>query len=242
MTSPPSPASDDPAPPDAGRASARPWYAHLVWIPAGALLELAVSVVFASVLQWPRRFFLFPYVGLAALFAFAFFRWNGIDIARFARHNWRKGLIGGLVTGVVVVWLVLIQPASGRLSGWQLPVDLLWSGVAYGTADALMLTVIPVLAVGRALSGFGWAKSPSGRVWVRVVGFAASLVVAGVYHAGFPEFQGPEIAGAVVGNAFFALAYVLTGSPLAPVVSHIAMHVAGILHGPATVHQLPPHY
>jgi hypothetical protein len=241
MTSTPVSESHVPVP-DGDPPAARPWYAHLLWVPAGALLELGVSLVFASVFRWPRRFFLFPYVGCAAAFTIAFFRWNGIPMRRFVRHNWRKGLVGAAVTSAVVVWLVLIQAGSGRLSGWQLPVDLLWSGVAYGTADALMLTVIPVLATGRALSGFAWARSGAGRVWVRAAGFAASLVVAGVYHAGFPEFQGPEIAGAMVGNAFFALAYLLTGSPLAPVISHIAMHVAGILHGPGTVHQLPPHY
>lgn len=34
------------------------------------------------------------------------------------------------------------------------------------------------------------------------------------------------------------LGYLITGNPLAAVISHIAMHIAGVLHGPDTVVQL----
>jgi hypothetical protein len=39
-----------------------------------------------------------------------------------------------------------------------------------------------------------------------------------------------------------SLGYILTNNPIAAVFSHIAMHTAGVLHGKATVIQLPPHY
>jgi hypothetical protein len=38
------------------------------------------------------------------------------------------------------------------------------------------------------------------------------------------------------------LGYLLTTNPLAAMLSHIAMHIAGVFHGPASVTQLPPHY
>ena len=38
------------------------------------------------------------------------------------------------------------------------------------------------------------------------------------------------------------LGYLLTNNPLTAILSHIAMHIAGVLHGPASVMQLPPHY
>jgi hypothetical protein len=34
----------------------------------------------------------------------------------------------------------------------------------------------------------------------------------------------------------------LTRSPIAAIGAHAAMHVASVLHGMETVHQLPPHY
>ena len=38
------------------------------------------------------------------------------------------------------------------------------------------------------------------------------------------------------------LGYLVTNNPLAAVVSHIVMHIAAVLRGPASVVQLPPHY
>jgi hypothetical protein len=39
-----------------------------------------------------------------------------------------------------------------------------------------------------------------------------------------------------------SLAYLLTRNPVAPVLSHMAMHVAAVLFGLYTAVQLPPHY
>jgi hypothetical protein len=39
-----------------------------------------------------------------------------------------------------------------------------------------------------------------------------------------------------------SLAYIVTGNPIAAVISHVAMHIAAVLHGVETVMQLPPHY
>jgi len=46
----------------------------------------------------------------------------------------------------------------------------------------------------------------------------------------------------VVGNAIITSSYFLTGSPLAAILSHVAMHVTAVLHGMETTLQLPPHY
>ena len=70
-----------------------------------------------------------------------------------------------------------------------------------------------------------------------------SLFVAVSYHQGFPEYRlSGGIAGPTIGNGVMTLGYLLTNNPLAAIFSHIAMHVAGVLHGPASVMQLPPHY
>jgi hypothetical protein len=63
-----------------------------------------------------------------------------------------------------------------------------------------------------------------------------------VYHAGYPEYRGAAMAGPVVGNLAFSLAYLASTNPLGAVLAHAAMHTAGVLHGMETVVQLPPHY
>jgi hypothetical protein len=67
-------------------------------------------------------------------------------------------------------------------------------------------------------------------------------LVTAAYYLGYPEYQGTAIAAPVIGNGIMSLGYLITTNPLASVLSHVAMHVAGVLHGPATVLQLPPHY
>jgi len=39
-----------------------------------------------------------------------------------------------------------------------------------------------------------------------------------------------------------SLAYIITGSPISALISHIAMHIAAVLYGLQTAIQLPPHY
>ena len=63
-----------------------------------------------------------------------------------------------------------------------------------------------------------------------------------LYHLGYPEFRGPQVLVIIVGVGAQCLGYLLSCSPLAPVISHIAMHVAAVLYGIASVSQLPPHY
>lgn len=46
----------------------------------------------------------------------------------------------------------------------------------------------------------------------------------------------------MVGNAIITSSYLLTRSPLAAILSHVAMRVAAVLHGMETTLQLPPHY
>jgi hypothetical protein len=50
------------------------------------------------------------------------------------------------------------------------------------------------------------------------------------------------LQGPLIGNAVLTLAYLLTGSSLAPIGGHVAMHIAAVLHGPGSAIQLPPHY
>jgi hypothetical protein len=130
---------------------------------------------------------------------------------------------------------VLSQPSSDSGSGF----DLLWAGIIYGAVDGLLLTVMPVVAIWQAFS-------PSQSVVAQVVGIAilgmlGSIYVTVAYHLGYPEFRGPRVGMAVAGDSIITLAVLLTGNPLAAILSNAMMHVAAVLHGPETTIQLPPH-
>jgi hypothetical protein len=157
------------------------------------------------------------------------------------RHRWGWGLPGAVVVSGVLIIEVVQQPASSRPHCATLVFALLWVGVVYGTLDALWLTVMPVLALQHMFERFDRRHYWSGKFIRAVVALGASLFVTALYHWGYTEFRGPAIMQPLIGNAIITLGYLLTMNPLTPVVAHIAMHVAAVLHGMATTVQLPPH-
>jgi hypothetical protein len=198
--------------------------------------------LFAGALHLSRELCLLPYLAASGAFLFAYLRWSGLDLREHLLHRWLWGLIGALLSGAAVVANVRSQPGSPAPEGLGLLGALLWLGLVYGLADALLLSVMPVLAVRQAFASREWARGWPGRFLVQTLALAASLFVTAMYHVGYPEFRGPAVAGPLAGNAILTLAYLLSGNPLATILGHVAMHVAAVLHGPESTIQLPPHY
>jgi hypothetical protein len=71
---------------------------------------------------------------------------------------------------------------------------------------------------------------------------AASLFVTAAYHLGYVEFRGPRLLQPLIGNAVLTTGYLMTGSIATPLIGHVIMHGAAVLHGMETTVQLPPHY
>ena len=221
----------------------RVWWSHLLLVPAAALLGFTIAEVFAGLLHLPRSIYLIPYVGLTSLFLYAFLRWSGLSIINLLSHNWVWGVIGAVVLGLFTVSSILSQPASARAEGLALVFDLFWLGVVYGLIDALLLSVLPVLATLQGFSALGWTKKFPEKILVGAIAISASLFVTIAYHLGYPECRVPGgLVGPTLGNGAMTLGYVLTNNPMAAIFSHMAMHIAGVLHGPVSVIQLPPHY
>jgi hypothetical protein len=218
------------------------WYVYLGWIVAAGVLGFAISSIFAGLLRLPRSIYLIPYVGLAGLFLYAYVRWSGLSIGNLLRHNWHWGLIGAVLLAAFTVKNILSQPSSPRSEGFTLVFDLLWSGVTYGLMDALLLSILPVLATWQAFTLLNWTENWPGKILVGAIAAIASLLVTAAYHLGYPEYRGGGLFGPVIGNTAMTLGYLITNNPLAAILSHIAMHITAVLHGPASVMQLPPHY
>jgi hypothetical protein len=218
------------------------WYAYLAWILLAGLLGFGISYVFAGRMHLSRRIFLVPYVILSGLFFYLFMSWSGISFREMVLHNWVGGLVGAVLLAAFLIKNILSQPVSPRTKGLLFAWDVLWLGVIYGLTDALLLSVFPVLAAWQAFDLLGWTGSWYGSLLVGLIAVFASLLVTVAYHAGYPEYQGKGMVGPVIGNTTMTAGYLLTSNPLAAMFSHMAMHIAGVLHGPATVVQLPPHY
>lgn len=217
------------------------WWQYLLWIVAAGALGLAQTYILAAKLHLRRRMFLLFYVPITGIFLYGYWRWSGLDLQAASTANLAVGLILAALGAAFLVRNVLSQPASSRPENAQLMVDVIWEGVIYGILDALLLSVLPVHAVWAAFSASG--DNVAIQVLIGAGGFAASVLVTAAYHVGYPEFRGEKaLIPPIIGNSICSLIYLLSGNLLAPVLAHIAMHVAAVLHGAETTVQLPPHY
>ena len=213
---------------------------YLAWLTATAIVGFLAPFASTDLASLPRAWFVLVHVGVTGTFLTAFARWAGFDLAEL-RRNWPLGLAGAALAAAFSVRFVLSQPASPGPQGFDLARASLWLGVIYGMTDALLLTVLPVISVWSIFRSLGWLHAPWGWVGAPLLSMIASAGVTAAYHLGFPEFRGPDLLQPVIGNAVFTLAYVLSGSPLAPMLAHIALHLAAIIHAPGTSVVLPPH-
>jgi hypothetical protein len=212
----------------------------LTWLAFAALVGFLVPAVFSAGLRWTRPLFLVPYVTIAGAFLLLYFRRVPVSLAQLT-GRWHYALAGVAAASFFLLRNVLGQPASAAPEGAQLVLALAWIGVVYGAIDGLLLNVLPVLAVQGP--GF-YASNPSWRERLTrgLLALAASVAVTVAYHAGYTEFHGPRMLSAIIGNAIITSSYLLTGSPLAAVATHVIMHAAAVFHGMETTLQLPPHY
>lgn len=219
-----------------------PWWGAILWILGASLVGFLISAMFAGWMKCSRNLFLVFYILFGGIFLTAFFRLNELNMATSLSKNWLWGLLLGTLASVFLVRHVLSQPATRQHDGLSLTFDLAWSGMVYGLMDALLLNVMPVLAIWAGFSQFAWAGTWAGRIGLGALGLSGSLLITLTYHLGYPEFRNRKIIKVLVGNSIMTLACLLSGNPLGALLSHPVMHVAAVLRGPETTIQLPPHH
>jgi hypothetical protein len=209
------------------------------WVIAAAAVGFASSAVFSSLLRLERAPFVFAHALAVGAFAAMYFRLAHVDPVAECRRRPVAGLLAGVAVGLVLLFGVAGQPGGPAPRGIALLAALGWYTGVYGVADAMLLTVIPVLAVRRdaGASGTGWRGA-----WRGVAAMAASLLVTALYHFGFEEFRGMTLLQPLIGNAIVTAGYLITRNPMTPLLAHVIMHGAAVVHGMESTAQLPPHY
>jgi hypothetical protein len=210
------------------------------WLATIIATAFGVALVFSDLLLWPRSLYLLPYVLIVGGLSFMYLRRVGFTL-RDLTHNWPAGIAVAAAASYFVIGSLDRFPISARPEGVALAVSLAWVGVIYGLVDALPLNVLPVLLARDLVTLDNRAPWLNGTVR-GLVALAISSGGALVYHLGYSEYRGAGMIAPVLGNALITATFVVSGSPLAPLVTHVAMHIAAVLHGMETVPQLPPHY
>jgi hypothetical protein len=213
-----------------------------------AIAALAIISVVAFSVTWVvtdlGRVSRTPYVAILTLTTLAlaagYLAWSGTSVADLVTAGWGWGIFGGVVAAALVAPLVRRLPSRARPEGSQLVGRFLWEGVVYGTAEAILLATLPVLAVWHAADALGWTHTGAAKMASGALAVAGALFVIAVHHLGYREFRGRAsrkmLLGALAGCGIQATAFLLTGNVLAPILAHIVLHWQLTLRGS----EMPP--
>jgi hypothetical protein len=211
------------------------------WTFLAAVVGAVTSATLTSALRLDRYAFVAGWTIVVLVLWVAYARRHGVKLRTQITRHLTAGLITGGTVGAMLAWTVARQPASPAPTGATLFVDLVWLGAVYGAVDAVILAILPVLALYGTRSADA-VRSARGRLSAAAAALIGSALITAAYHLGFREFQGPQLVLPVLGGVLTTLTYLLSGSIAAPIVAHVVMHAAAVLHGAATTVQLPPHY
>jgi hypothetical protein len=218
--------------------------------PSFGLLEAAgafgVVMVVAFAVTWIvtdlARVSRTPYIAVLTsttlVLGVGYVAWSGTKVADLVTEDWGWGIVGGIAAMAVVVPLVRRLPSSPRPEGSRLFGRPLWEGVVYGIAEALLLATLPVLAVWQGAEALGWTDPGVGAITSGVLAIVGALIVIAAHHLGYREFRRSRkmMAGALAACGIQALAFLVTGNVLAPIVAHVLLHGHLTLRGA----ELPP--
>lgn len=203
-----------------------------------SVVAFAVTWIVTDLARVPRT----PYVAVLIVttlgLGVGYVAWSGTEVVDLVTEGWSWGIVGGIVAAAVVAPLVRRLPSGPRPEGPRLVGRLLWEGVVYGTAEGLLLATLPVLVVWQGAEALGWTDRGPGAIASGALAIFGALFVIAVHHLGYREFRRSRkmLAGALVACGIQALAFLLTGNVLAPVLAHIVLHAQLTLRGD----EMPP--
>lgn len=215
---------------------------HWEWLAAGLVLAFALPYLLTDLTTINRDL----YYGVYAAAVFGFFAvWlsYAVDQPRsLLTHNWAWGLPLGLLVACAMAAIALSEKATTHPHGLRFVSAIVWRGVVYGAADAVLLSVFPILAVIAAFSTRPLrerSKRALAGIWA--VALAVSLLFTAVYHLGYPDFRGEKLRKPLIGDVIWSAPTLATLSPVGAPLAHIGLHVGAVVHAYDTDTFLPPH-
>jgi hypothetical protein len=209
------------------------------WFAAGALLSFLVPFVFTSAVDLRSDAYYAIYFASVAGFLAAYVRLTNFEVRRFATQHWRLSLLLGAAMAAVLVVLVLRrEDSTPRPDGAYFAFTLVWRGVLYGAADALLLSAFPAavawVILERDLRGLGRKAAFAG------LALGLTLVITAVYHLGYEQFREDGVGSPELGNTLISVPVLATANPLGSIIAHASMHVTADAHAYETGVFLPP--
>ena len=208
----------------------------LLWLLAIVGSSFLVSWLFATRWRVPRG----PYVAVLGVLTIGltagYLLWLGVAIGDVLATAWAAGLAAGAVAGAITALAMTRMPATLHRHGTDEGVALAWEGLVYGVTEGVLLSALPAFVAWQMVHALDWSGT-AGDVGLWLVALLASVIVIVAHHLGYWEYRNRSLVPIVVACGLLTVAFLLTGSVLAPIVGHVVMHGAAIAHGT----ELPPH-
>jgi hypothetical protein len=207
------------------------------------MLAFGVIAVAAFLVTWVTTDLLrvtrTPYIGILAVTVGAllagYLVWSGTSLDELMTSNWAWGITAGVVAAAVATPLIRRLPSEPHPVAARLIGMVAWEGFVYGAAEAVLLATLPVLAIWQATADAGWTDGGWVRVGAGGLAIVGALLTILVHHLGYASFRRasarPMMLGALFTCGTQALAFLLTGNILAPVIAHIVLHTQLVFHG-----------
>ena len=216
------------------------WQEALAAFTVIALAAFLVTWVLTDLLKIRRAAYIPMLLVLALELGAGYCAWSGTSISELLTSGIGWALVAGMIAAAVAIPLVRRLPAHPHATGGRLVGLMLWEGLVYGIAEAVLLSTLPVLAVWQATADLGWTDGGWARIGSGALAIAGSLVVILVHHLGYAEFRTEAgrvgLFGAMTVCGMQAVAFLASGNALAPIVAHIALHGQLLIRGG----ELPP--
>jgi hypothetical protein len=213
-----------------------PWAGSLLWLLAIAAGSFAVSEVAANIFRLSRR----PYIAVLTLVTAAltigYVAWADLNPIQLLTTRWGWGLLAAPLSAAFLIIGMTRLPVAHRYPGGSLVPALLWEALVYGIAEGILLSALPVLVTWQMIHGLGWSGA-AGTLALWTLPIVASIAVIIVHHLGYWEYRNRMLAPISLGCGLLSLGYLVTGSPIGPILGHILAHASSLLHGA----ELPPH-
>lgn len=201
----------------------------VAWLGGVILGSFLLSWTLTEVVRVSRALYVTALTAAAVGGTAAYAVLSGEGTAFWVRR-WPWGVVGAVLAGSFLAWMLSRRPGERGTS--PTGATVLGEGLVYGSAEGLLLSVLPVAIAWQLLGSLGW-----GDVWRGAGALAASVVVIVAHHLGYPQYRGRAMISPVIGCSVLSLAYLMTGSPIAAMGGHVVLHLAMLLRGM----ELPPH-
>ena len=213
-----------------------PWAGSLIWLAALAVVSFLVTWVAADKLRMRRTPYIAVLTVVTATLTAGYVAWLGVSVTALLTTHWAWGLLAAPLCGAFLVVGMTRLPVTRRLTGRRLGLALLWEAVVYGTTEGVLLSALPVLMTWQMIHSLGWSGT-GGDIARWTLPIAASVVIIIVHHLGYWEYRNRLLLPIAAGCGLMSAGYLVTASPIAPVLAHVLSHATGLVHGT----ELPPH-